>query len=468
MRTTRIFLSILVLVMTQWACGSEPVTHEPPPPKHETLTTSPAATKHQPPTKTTTNSIGTVSNILTRVQAGISSNLRDVNGRKELQNNEGVKVTNGGKALLEFPGPINLIVYNESDLQGVNATVQPDSNPRIANRLVRGGMSGYVSPGEQLTIDLAFGRSVTVLGTNFFIVYDEKNDYTTVGKFDGTLIVSIPGKSDVYLDSEMVDIAPNGNTVYYTPIPFTIDQFEQASTNANSSLDGMNLLRRNNNIPIQGPTAIPPTLTPLPEPQASIWLSGGCDQTYDSGLTTQIMTQSNRDGWASVLLGENWIRRSVPIAAGQTLTFDWTIPDTYGAQTLILYLDLGDQEFQAGQCQVTVWDSTLPPSPTAYGPGSDNLPSVEASCPVIPNWSEVFDAGGIQYYNVILDGCTDDYGSCERYQELTVNSTSIDISYLLPALSTSPFYRWAVVAVDNYGNYSDQSGWRYFKNFGCP
>ncbi len=268
MNAKQVLAALIILVIVQVACGAEPATVEPPGPGVHTPV--PVATTQKPPAAAPT--IGAISNLLTRVRAGASSALRDIEGREELQNGDGVQVTEGGKARLEFPGPISVLVYNESEVEGVRAEVESSSNPRIAHRLIRGGLSGHVTPGSQLTIDLTFGRRVTVLGTDFFVVFNEDNGYTTVGKFNGTLILSIPGQGDVKLDSEMVDITPNGHTTYYTPIPFNVDQFEQAATN-NSAVDGLNDLRRDFKLPPQGATSTPtptPTRTPTPTPTITV------------------------------------------------------------------------------------------------------------------------------------------------------------------------------------------------------
>lgn len=199
--------------------------------------------------------IGTVSNVKTQVHAGARDNPILIEGKTDLGNDDYVSVTNGGKARLEFPGPISLLLFNQSDIDGIKLEYDSNSNPRIANRLIRGGFSGYVAPENQLTIDLAFGVKVNVLGTNFFIVYDEENGFITIGKFDGTLIVSVPGQEDVYLkDFELADITSNREITHLSPISFTSSDFEKTADTCNSPIQGINILRRDHGLPLPGET----------------------------------------------------------------------------------------------------------------------------------------------------------------------------------------------------------------------
>ena len=201
------------------------------------------------------DSIGTVSNIRTQVHAGARDDLKLIEGETDLGNDDFVSVTDGGKARLQFDGPINLLLYNQSEMDGIKLEYDANSNPRIVNRLVRGGFSGYVEPGNQLTVDLAFGIKVNVLGTNFFIIYDEENGFIIIGKFDGTLTISVPGQPIVELnDSELVDITSDGTIRHYTPFFFTPSQFDDMADTCNSAIQGVHILRRDNGLPLPGET----------------------------------------------------------------------------------------------------------------------------------------------------------------------------------------------------------------------
>ena len=250
----------------------------------------------------TDNAIGTVSNIKTQVHAGTRDNPILIDGKTDLGNDDYVSVTNGGKARLEFPGPINLLLYNQSDMEGIKLEYDANSNPRIANRLIRGGFSGYVAPENQLTIDLAFGVKVNVLGTNFFIVYDEERGFIIIGKFDGTLIVSVPGENDVSLkDLELVDITSDHAIRHLSPISFTSSDFERMADTCISPIQGINILRRDNGLPLPGnatadknvelPCGTTSVITPSPVPPSPV--TPACQTTT---ATVKAQTAYLREG----------------------------------------------------------------------------------------------------------------------------------------------------------------------------
>jgi hypothetical protein len=203
------------------------------------------------------DSIGTVANERTNVHAGVRGDLKLIEGEAPLGNDDFVSVTDGGKARLEFPGPVSLLVFNNSELDRIKLEYDKEnSNPVILHRLIRGGYSGYVAPGKQLTVDLEFGIKVNVLGTNFFILYDEETGIITVGKFDGTLTVSVPGQPVIELaDSELVDITEDGEVKHHSPFSFTPSEFEEMADTCNSPIQGVNILRRDNEVPLPGEAA---------------------------------------------------------------------------------------------------------------------------------------------------------------------------------------------------------------------
>jgi hypothetical protein len=236
---------IIVLLIQTLACGNNfqiPVTGN--------TEIAPTPTTENTPSAA---SIGTVLNIRTQVYAGDPDSLKLIEGKTDLGNDDFVKVADGGKARLNFPGPISLLLYNQSEMENIKLEFENNSNPRIVNRLIRGGFSGYVEPGNQLTIDLAFGVQVNVLGTNFFVLLDDENGFITVGKFDGTLSVSVPGQDIFFLnDMELIDITSNGKLVRYSPIPFTPAQFDNAADSCVSSIQGINILRRDHKLLLPG------------------------------------------------------------------------------------------------------------------------------------------------------------------------------------------------------------------------
>jgi WD40 repeat protein len=182
----------------------------------------------------------------------------DKDTTRDLQNQDGVKVENGGKGELEFPGPVILLVYNSSELEALTAAeVDPGaSNKLIAGKLIRGGMLGYVEPGSELTIRLPGGVEVKVLGTNFFIVHDEENGLNYVGNFDGTVIVSTPASGKSYLPANEMGTIDTGGNVAFSPVSFSSQEFDRSASENELPIDALEQLQDQSKIPL--PVEAPP------------------------------------------------------------------------------------------------------------------------------------------------------------------------------------------------------------------
>ncbi|MBN1451902.1 MAG: hypothetical protein JW963_12870 [Anaerolineales bacterium] len=206
----------------------------------------------------TAQAIGQIIKERALVRAGPSSSMEEVSYSRDLNNNDAVNVTEGGKAHLDFDCGIQFTLFNDSSVGGIKAELDPDTPPRLAWKLIRGGGSGQVvEPGTELAISVATGTKITILGTRFFFVYDEETEYLTVGKFEGTLLIEIPGQEQFSLDEALVDIAPDGSTRFY-PLPFEQDGFESFAGDYNSPLVGLNALRDEYGLPLPGEPEPPP------------------------------------------------------------------------------------------------------------------------------------------------------------------------------------------------------------------
>lgn len=251
-RITSTILFILILVQLSSCGGSIPATEQGRVPvtgqEGDVLPTNTQSDQ------SSTDPIGTVSNERTQVHAGARDSLKLIEGTAPLGNDDFVSVTRGGKARLEFPGPISLLVFNKSEIDRIKLEYdQEKSDTRIMTRLIRGGVSGYVEPGKHLKLELPYDVKVNVLGTNFFVIFDEERGFIIIGKFDGTLTVSVPRQPVIELaDSELLDITASGEVKHYSPFSFTPAQFEEMADTCNSPVQGVNILRRDNELPLPG------------------------------------------------------------------------------------------------------------------------------------------------------------------------------------------------------------------------
>ena len=182
-------------------------------------------------------------------------------GEGDLFDESEVGLFNGGEGLLDFGSALVLHLFNNTVLGGVEATTDPNSSLIVRLRLELGGFTGELNEaGEQATFETPNGARIIVMGTEFFLVYDQEEDTTTVGNFSGIVGVTAGGES-VSLPSgyylQVISDNPPGEPV---EIPFTKTLFESRARELLSPVDGLGDLL--------SPTAVP-TITPTPSPTSS-------------------------------------------------------------------------------------------------------------------------------------------------------------------------------------------------------
>ncbi len=229
MKFTRIILIVFLLLITQAACFF-------------TQTATPQVKD---------DSIGDIKKISSQVEAGPENNLKLVDPRATLLNNDSVRVSQGGKAVLLIGSDILFTLYNDTQLNGTKS----DGSKQVLGYLAQGGLKLFTPKGKQTEISLPGGNSIVILGTNAFVTYNVNNGYTTAGNFDGTVHwISNKGEEHSIQTGSMIDIDPEGTMTLETALPFTLNEFDTASTESNSPIDGLNNLREQYQIPLPGET----------------------------------------------------------------------------------------------------------------------------------------------------------------------------------------------------------------------
>jgi hypothetical protein len=189
--------------------------------------------------------VGTVSREKDTVRAGPSGSLSTVSGSRDLYDNDGVMVTGGGRARLDFGSNIVIYLFNETGISGVSGEVDPGVPHKVAWKLERGGVSGHmVDPGGSTTIDVSTGVRVMVYGTQFFVLVEPGTGYTVVGNFDGTVEWAFGDQTHPLGPGRFVDVDPQGGSREYE-LPFSPDMLLEASDRSGSDLaGGLENLRR--------------------------------------------------------------------------------------------------------------------------------------------------------------------------------------------------------------------------------
>jgi ABC-type transport system substrate-binding protein len=193
--------------------------------------------------------IGNIAPIRTRVEAGRYGNIKEVSSSRDFFDNESVRVRDSGKGKINFNDGSEITLYNNTSAERVVAQFSP---PEISLLLTEQGFQGYVPKGNTLTVNMPNGAQVKILGTQFFVVFDQNTNYTTVGNFDGTVRFTPPGGFEQELGpATMVDIAPDGQMEFYE-LPYKPDTFDSAADGSGSPVGGLWGLRKEYGQPFPG------------------------------------------------------------------------------------------------------------------------------------------------------------------------------------------------------------------------
>ena len=277
----RTLVACTLIVALLSACGTTP---------------TPPAFVSVDPTESPT--IGTVNTMQNLVEAGPLENLINVPVSQTIHNNEVIRVTNGGMALLNFLDTTVLKLFNDTSLGDVNVEILEAASKRIRMKLERGGLSGQVKKDSGgVGFELPNGAHIYILGTSFYVTYDPETDIVSAGNFDGTVAYQVPGQDPQFLPKgNLIDILPGG-VVQVADLPFDIDAFDAAAQTKGSPIQALEDLRV-----VPTPTVLPPTPTllptscPIPEGWQSVIVQPA--DTFATiasryGTTAEILAQGN-------------------------------------------------------------------------------------------------------------------------------------------------------------------------------
>lgn len=248
MKKIRLLLAFLMLFMVQCICSSGGQAPTQPP---DEASEEPPATTELPPQD---ESVGTLDLVNSQVESGPPDNLQYLDGMRNFYNGEGIRVTSGGKGKLSLNDGTRLTLFNDTQVSGVNLTASPREVDLL---LQRQGFLGNVPPGGNTVIHTPNGASIVILGTNFFVLFNEQTQVTTAGNFDGTILFTPPGGGQQTLNpGELVDIDAAGG-IFVDIIRFTPLEFEQSADQQGTPLAGLAVLRQSVFSTISVPTIVP-------------------------------------------------------------------------------------------------------------------------------------------------------------------------------------------------------------------
>lgn len=136
--------------------------------------------------------IGTISRVNDNVERGQSAGkMIPVTANDPLNAGDFLQVSKGGEGLLDFGNYLQLRVFNDTKLQAI--TLQhADNIPLYARiQLETGGFTGTLQKKEgKAVFETPNGATISILGTQFWVIYNPIDKVVGVGNFGGTISVS--------------------------------------------------------------------------------------------------------------------------------------------------------------------------------------------------------------------------------------------------------------------------------------
>lgn len=290
-------------------------------------------TTTQPPD----NSIGSIQ----LIQKDVLQNNQPVVGTQSLLQGAVIGVFNSGLGDLFFTGGLALRLFNDTQLGGVSAEPAPGSSLIARMRLEFGGFTGQqTGAGAQTTIETPNGATITVAGTNFFVVYEPGSRVTYCGNFGGRIAIQAAGSPPIGIpDGQIYRVDPGAPPVYWQDIPWSMDEFNEIATVNQSPMAPLEKAGPPPPLPPQDIT--PPAFELLGLDPPSIVYGSECPGTVgETRLTMRILDQSEitnpRVEWE---LNGMYGSRPMDRIDDQTFTVVIGPLQDYGILNIVVYAD---------------------------------------------------------------------------------------------------------------------------------
>ena len=329
MKTNKILVASLVLTVllfsvVLYGCGccnaltAKPTdtppaapTDTPLPPETEEPDDEPA--EEEPADTPADTSIGTIE----RVTDVVEQNEDIVRQTNSLFQDDEIHITDGGEGELDFGGELILRMFNDTQTGGVRTDNAPGTPLDIQLVLEGGGFTGQlIEPGSRAEFQTPNGATIIVFGTKFCIVYDEENDITSVGNWEGEIEIELDGVviAEV-LPNTLIEIYHGGE--YSDPIPFdfSMREFEQRARDEESPVLALWALL----------DEFPPEIEILDIDPHEIWIGKYCpDNPGTTQLTVEVFDDiAVKEVYASWWIGDQ--REEVLMEQVDDFTFTATI-----------------------------------------------------------------------------------------------------------------------------------------------
>ena len=461
-------------------------------------------------------SIGQIEKLKGGVQVGPETALANVEPSSPIYNNDMVHVFDKGKANLDFGAGLSFTLYNNTTSGGTSVN-QDETTRQVGILLSQGGLKGHNPEGTETTVHLPKNVDIVILGTSYFITYDEVEEQVWVYNFDGTVEYVLPsGERQQIAPRTLVEITAGQVTHVYKEMSFSVDDFDVYATEKDSPILGVEALLQV--IPLTGeetstptptatqtPTATP-TVTPTLTPTATATATDTPTITptpipcYQAKFVSDVTTPDGTVMDPYAYFTKTWRLRNTGscvwdssyrlvfvdgTSMSETKVFPWTGGTAGFGQNVDLSVDLFAPE-APGKYQGNFM--LLAPDGTYFGLGVENksfwvriVVNVPNSPPAVPavvspvqsgvlycgypnflDWTVPYDDTGVVEYEVMLETWpTYCFSWCSVFStsSVVVATDSLDVKdYLQCDIS----HRWSVRAKDRDGAWSGWSNWTEF------
>ncbi|HKZ82548.1 MAG TPA: LysM peptidoglycan-binding domain-containing protein [Anaerolineae bacterium] len=157
---------------------------------------------------------------------------------RDLRLGDVLQVINGGEGLVDFGDSMRLRLFNDTVLGVTRWDIAPNASWQAGMFLTDGGLVGkLVKPGNKAAFNTPGGAQITVLGTEFFVVYDSVGQETIVGNFHGTVEVESGGVRFTLAANMVVRVPAGQPPGPQQPLGMTPDEFGQQARVLQSAVD---------------------------------------------------------------------------------------------------------------------------------------------------------------------------------------------------------------------------------------
>lgn len=285
----------------------------------------------------------------------VEHNKNQVTGSEFFYNHDFIGLLNGGEGRLDFLGGLSLNLFNDTLVGDIQSETGSGSSILARMRLEFGGFTGSLTAsGMSVPFATPNGATITVYGTDFFIVYDASTSTTVVGNFGGRIEVQVGnGPAQPVPGGTFRQVFPGGEITPEQQLTFSRPEFEERSRQSGSPVAALHELTvtiiEPEPIPVEDLT--PPAFELLGLDPPSIVYGAECPGTFGETQLTMRILDENQIANAMVEWELNGVFESRPMERIDDQTYTVLIGPLRDFGVLNIVVRAEDMFGNAGQSE---------------------------------------------------------------------------------------------------------------------